>query len=220
MTDIRKPIRSFVIRQSRISVSQKRALLELWDKYGLEITDGPFDGLTCFGNDNPVTIEIGFGMGDSLVEMVATYPERNFIGIEVHRPGIGHLIKEADEQGLDNLRVYASDSIEVLCNGIAPETIQCVQIFFPDPWPKKRHHKRRLINAALLDAINMVLDRNGILHIATDWVPYAVVVQQLFEGDRRFEQIEPPPRVETKYERRGLNLGHEVTDLAVRKMEF
>ncbi len=215
MTNTHKPIRSFVIRQSRMSVSQKRALLELWDKYGLELSS---DHQTCFGNDNPVTIEIGFGMGDSLLEMVARYPERNFIGIEVHRPGIGHLIKKADEQGLSNLRVFSNDSIEVLTNCIEPESIQCVQIFFPDPWPKKRHHKRRLINAALLDVINRVLEPGGILHIATDWQPYAAVVRQLLDSDARFEQIEPPQRVETKYERRGLRLGHLVTDLAVHKI--
>jgi tRNA (guanine-N7-)-methyltransferase len=217
MKEEHRPIRSFVIRQGRMSISQRRALVELWDTYSLNVADGLFDSLSSFKNNNPVTIEIGFGMGDSLVEMAAGNPQRNFVGIEVHRPGIGHLLGEANDRKLENLKVYNNDSVEVLEHCITPASIDCVQIFFPDPWPKKRHHKRRLITTALLSTIDTVLVPGGLVHMATDWLPYAEEIQGLMNADARFESVASPARPLTKYERRGIKQGHIVTDIAARR---
>ncbi len=218
MTELRKPIRSYVIRQGRMSDSQRRALTVLWDQYGLELIDGALNPNDHFATDQPMTIEIGFGMGDSLVEMASGYPLRNFVGIEVHKPGIGHLLREANDRNLTNLRVYANDSLEVLQDVIANKSIECIQIFFPDPWPKRRHHKRRLVDLKLLEVVAVCLKVGGILHIATDWVPYAENIQVLLENDGRFEITEIPDRPLTKYEKRGMRLGHRVTDIAFRRI--
>ncbi len=213
----RKQIRSYVIRKGRISDGQRRALAELWDQYGLESSDGLIDPSAQFETDQAVTIEIGFGMGDSLVQMAAEDPTRNFIGMEVHTPGIGHLLREADERGLTNLKVYSEDSIGVFEQCIPDESIACVQIFFPDPWPKKRHHKRRLIQGEFLGLILPRLKRGGILHIATDWEPYAEWIRELLHQHDGFVFADAPVRPNTKYELRGLGLGHSVTDIAARK---
>jgi tRNA (guanine-N7-)-methyltransferase len=218
MTAPRKPIRSFVIRQGRMSDSQRRALRELWGQYGLELSDGLVDLQDQFVKHQPLTIEIGFGMGDSLLEMAADEPCRNFIGIDIHKPGIGHLLRNAHERDLCNIKIFANDSIEVLEHCIAEASIGCLQIFFPDPWPKKRHHKRRLINADFLDLVLSRLQSSGILHIATDWEPYAEVITTVLRQHSGFQTIEIPHRPVTKYERRGLELGHRVTDIAVRKI--
>ena len=154
-------------------------------------------------------------MGDSLIEMATLAPEKNFIGIEVHRPGIGHLLAEVSRRDLTNLKVIADDSIVVL-DRLKGADISCVQVFFPDPWPKKRHHKRRLINAGFLDLVVNCLKAGGVLHIATDWVPYGEEVRGLLDEDERFENIEAPVRGVTKYERRGIRLGHKVMDIAVK----
>lgn len=218
MTDLRKPIRSYVIRQGRMSVSQKRALTDLWDRYGLELIDGTLNPDDHFALLQPITIEIGFGMGDSLLEMASAYPLRNFVGIEVHKPGIGHLLREANDRNLTNLRVVANDSLEVLQQIIPGKSIECIQIFFPDPWPKRRHHKRRLVNLKLLELVANCLKLGGILHIATDWMPYAKDIQVLLENDHRFEISRIPDRPQTKYEKRGMTLGHTVTDIAFRRI--
>ena len=218
MTDLRKPIRSYVIRQGRMSDSQRRALTDLWDQYGLELSGGALNPNDHFAADQPITIEIGFGMGDSLVEMASDYPLRSFVGIEVHKPGIGHLLREANDRNLTNLRVYANDSLEVLQDVIANKSIECIQIFFPDPWPKRRHHKRRLVDLKLLEVVAVCLKLGGILHIATDWIPYAENIQVLLENDGRFEITEIPDRPLTKYEKRGMRLGHRVTDIAFRRI--
>jgi tRNA (guanine-N7-)-methyltransferase len=218
MTDLRKPIRSYVIRQGRMSLSQKRALTDLWDRYGLELIDGTLNPDDHFALLQPITIEIGFGMGDSLLEMASGCPLRNFVGIEVHKPGIGHLLREANDRNLTNLRVVANDSLEVLQQVTAGKSIECIQIFFPDPWPKRRHHKRRLVNLKLLELVAKCLKSDGILHIATDWVPYAEDIQVLLENDDRFEISRIPGRPLTKYEKRGMRLGHRVTDIAFRKI--
>ena len=218
MTDLRKPIRSYVIRQGRMSESQKRALTDLWDRYGLELIDGTLNPDDHFALSQPITIEIGFGMGDSLLEMASGCPLRNFVGIEVHKPGIGHLLREANDINLTNLRVYANDSLEVLKEVIPSKCIECIQIFFPDPWPKRRHHKRRLVNPKLLELVADCLKLDGILHIATDWVPYAKDIQMLLENDHRFENTRIPERPLTKYEKRGMSLGHSVTDVAFRRI--
>lgn len=217
MNHSRKPRRSYATRQGRMSDSQRRALTELWGEYGLELADGNLDPIIHFEAEQPVTIEIGFGMGDSLVESAVEHPSRNFLGIEVHRPGIGHLLREASVRNLANLRVYANDSIEVLRDGIVEHSIDCVQVFFPDPWPKRRHHKRRLVNSKLLDVVANCLASKGVFHIATDWMPYAKEILALLEKDGRFNVTDVPERPITKYERRGLQLGHTVTDIAFRR---
>ena len=218
MTDLRKPIRSFVIRQSRMSDSQRRALADLWDHYGLALIDGPLNPEDHFVLEQPVTIEIGFGMGDSLLETASSYPLRNFVGIEVHKPGVGHLLRGANDRNISNLRVYANDSLEVLQDVIPNKSIECIQIFFPDPWPKRRHHKRRLVNLNLLEVVANCLKLGGIFHIATDWVPYAEAIQVLLENDHRFEITRIPDRPLTKYEKRGMRLGHRVIDIAFKRI--
>jgi len=215
MTLQKKPIRSFVVRQGRMSDRQRSALAELWDQYVIELPEEPFAATDCFDTDQPLTIEIGFGMGDSLVEMASLYPHKNFIGIEVHRPGIGHLLAEASKKNLSNLKVIANDSMVVL-NRLKPRQVSCLQIFFPDPWPKRRHHKRRLINTRFLDLVFGCLKTGGVFHVATDWEPYGAEIRGLLDEDGRFEAVAVPGRVETKYERRGLGLGHKVMDIAVK----
>lgn len=217
MTEPRRSIRSFVIRAGRITTGQRRALEENWSEYGLNPEDGPLDPVAEFGNTNPLVIEIGFGMGDSLREMAEHHHDMNFVGIEVHRPGTGHLLRLAKEKGITNLRVYCADTVSVLENCIPPGSVDRIQIFFPDPWPKKRHHKRRLINAEFVRCIEARLATGGLVHIATDWKPYGDEIQALLSAVQTLNPGTPPPRPLTKYERRGRRLGHNVTELAYEK---
>ena len=173
---------------------------------------------TQFGDMQPLTIEIGFGMGDSLLEMATENPHRNFIGIEVHKPGIGRLLRAVHERQLSNLKVYAEDSTVVLYQCIPDDCLSGLQIFFPDPWPKKRHHKRRLVKHEFLDLLLARLQKDGLLHIATDWMPYADEINELLHEHSGFQFTDIPQRPRTKYELRGVRLGHEVTDIAVRKV--
>ena len=195
---------------------QRRALDEHWPRYGLDVDDGPVDVCTAFDRDAPVTIEIGFGMGDSLFEMASTQPGRNFIGVEVHAPGVGHLLIRASEAGLDNLRVFNADGIDVIERAIADGCADTIQVFFPDPWHKKRHHKRRLLGREFMARLVAKLKWGGCLHIATDWLPYAEEIRETAASIPGIEAVSPPPRPRTKYEQRGIRLGHEVTDLAWR----
>lgn len=212
----RRPIRSFVLRQGRLTQGQERALQESWPKWGLSLHDGQLNFAALFSNCNPVTLEIGFGMGDSLAEQAATNPGKNFVGVEVHQPGVGHLLMCAESQEITNIRIFSEDSVLVLDQAIPDHSLDRVQVFFPDPWPKKRHHKRRLVNAAFVRKITSKLVPGGCLHFATDWVPYAEEVEMLLADHPQFERCEPPGRPETKFERRGIKLGHEVRDLAWR----
>ena len=190
----------------------------MWNQYGLELSDGLVELQEQFEKDQPVTIEIGFGMGDSLLEMATDDPTRNFIGIEVHKPGIGRLLHKANEGGLTNLKVYANDSLEVLDHCIPDASVGCFQIFVPDPWPKRRHHKRRLVSDELLDLILPRLQLGGVLHITTDWEPYAEEITALLHQHAGFRFADIPQRPKTKYELRGIKLGHKVIDIAVRKI--
>ena len=217
----KRTIRSFVLRQGRMTTSQAQALDKLWPQYGLEITDQLIDFTDLFGNANPVTIEIGFGMGDSLVRMAEQHPERNFLGIEVHGPGVGALLAGVDKLGLTNLRVIQDDAVKVLEQMIGNGSVACFQIFFPDPWHKKRHHKRRLIQPAFVNRLISKLASNGQIHCATDWQPYAEQMMQVLSdsaalqntcGDQCYvenQQLRPS----TKFEKRGERLGHGVWDL-------
>ena len=210
----KKAIRSYVLRAGRMTEGQRNAFSRGWSFYGLKLDDGPIDAEIIFGRKAPLIIEIGFGMGDSLLQMASAAPDQDFIGIEVHPPGVGRLIASAEEQKITNLRVYLADATDVLNECIPAQSLQRLQLYFPDPWHKKRHHKRRLINAVFLDAVAEKLQPGGMLHIATDWQPYAEEIYDHLESHPAFSHCPAPARAETKYERRGQRLGHVVTDLA------
>lgn len=210
----RRTIRSYVLRQGRLTPGQENALSQHWPRLGCSTQGGLLDFAALFGNDQPVCLEIGFGMGDSLAEQARDKPHTNYVGIEVHRPGVGHVLMLSELFALDNLRVFAEDSIEVLNTSVPDRSLSLVQVFFPDPWHKKRHHKRRLINEEFLALVRGKLASGGIVHVATDWVPYAEEIEALFATQSYFRQVSAPARPQTKFERRGLGLGHEISDLA------
>lgn len=214
-------IKSFVIRAGRMTDAQQRGYNDLWSIYGLELSDGLIDSQTVFENSKPLVIEIGFGMGDSLAEMARDAPELNFIGIEVHRPGVGRLLHLAKEYELNNLKVYCDDAIEVLKQCIPDQSLKRLQLFFPDPWHKRRHNKRRIVRTEFMVLIRQKLTDGGVFHAATDWQPYAEYIVKLMlkevgyknqAGDARYS-TKPEYRPETKFERRGERLGHGVWDL-------
>jgi len=211
---IERRIRSFVLRQGRLTPGQEKALEETWPIFGCELKDGALDFTTLFGNSNPVHLEIGFGMGESLATQALENPDINYLGVEVHRPGVGHLLMLLRDHGLQNVRVFAEDSIEVLNQCIPDDSLARVQIFFPDPWPKKRHHKRRIMQPDFLGLLARKLVDGGMIHFATDWEPYAEDVETLLETNPGFQRVDAPARPETKFERRGLRLGHKINDLA------
>jgi len=223
----RRPVRSFVRRAGRLTDGQKRALEDLWPRYGLDEADGPVDPASWFGNGRPVILEIGFGNGDATWRMAQAHPEQNFIGIEVHRPGIGSLLLALEREGIGNLRVACADAVEWLRHRVAPASLDGVRIYFPDPWPKKRHHKRRMIQPDFIELLASRMRPGAILHLATDWAPYAEHMLEVMRAAPGFENTSPTgaacPRPEwrprTKYERRGERLGHPVTDLVFRRVQ-
>ena len=204
-----------------MTTGQQRAVAEYWPQWGLEHADGLLKPERVFSRSAPLVLEIGFGMGHSLVEMAANAPERDFIGIEVHRPGVGTLLQAMAEREVHNIRVYRHDAVEVLRDCIAPASLAGVQVFFPDPWHKKRHHKRRLIQRPFLDLVASRLAPGGTLHLATDWENYAEQMLELLEASPDFVNScasggyapRPEYRPLTKFERRGERLGHGVWDL-------
>lgn len=224
---LHRPIRSFVLREGRLTPGQQRAFETLWSRFGAELGDGPLDLPGLFGNDHPVRLEIGFGNGESLAEMAAAAPQTNFLGVEVHRPGVGHLLMEIEKRGLHNLRVMRHDAVQVLRQGIPAGALEGVFLLFPDPWPKKRHHKRRILQTAFVQEVARTLKPGGFFHAATDWEDYAQHMMQVLSAasDRFVNQAGPArytPRPEyrprTKFEARGERLGHGVWDLVfVRK---
>lgn len=220
-----RPIRSFVRREGRFTPGQKQALQDNWQVYGLDDHQKVIDIDAVFKRQAATTLEIGFGMGASLCTMAKQQPEVNFIGIEVHRPGVSAFLSSVREEGLINVRVFCADAVEVLTNAIVDESLDCVQIFFPDPWHKKRHHKRRLIQPAFVELIKQKLKPQGILHAATDWQNYAEHILEVFEGVDGLENAagtnnyspKPETRPTTKYEKRGQRLGHGVCDILFKK---
>lgn len=173
----KRAIRSFVLRQGRLTPGQEKALEEDWPAYGLSLSEELLDLAAVFGNDHPVHLEIGFGMGDSLASQADQNPAINYLGVEVHRPGVGHLLMLLRDRELDNVRVFAEDSVPVLNQCIPDGSLDRVQIFFPDPWPKKRHHKRRIVQRDFVSLLKRKLSAGGMIHFATDWVPYAEDVE-------------------------------------------
>ena len=223
MTELDKPqrIRSYVLRTGRMTPGQRRAYDEGWQRWGLEYTPDKLDIDTAFGRRGPRVLEIGFGMGQSLAEMAKSNPDANYIGIEVHRPGVGRLLHSMDELDIDNIRVYCHDAVEVLQDCIPDAALDTVQIFFPDPWHKKRHNKRRLIQPAFVALLARKLKPGGTLHLATDWEDYAGQMMAVLSGAGDFSNTcsegefaeRPAHRPLTKFELRGERLGHGVWDL-------
>lgn len=215
-------IRSFVLRQGRMTDGQERAFETLWPTYGVDITPGmALDAQTLFGRACDLVLEIGFGNGETLVQMAQAAPDTGFLGIEVHRPGVGHAMLKAQEAGIDNLRIVRHDAVEVLRDHIADNSLSRVQIYFPDPWPKARHHKRRLVQTPFADLLWRKLCAGGEVHCATDWENYAFAMREVFQDTEKWRNVgntdgfadKPDFRPQTKFERRGLGKGHGVWDL-------
>ena len=218
-------IRSFVLRSGRMTAGQQNAYNKHWSEYGLSVDDGVIDYGNIFGRSAPVILEIGFGMGASLTEMARAAPEQNFIGIEVHKPGVGRLLHDIEELGLGNIRVYCDDAVDVLNHCIADNSLDRIQIYFPDPWHKKKHHKRRLIQPRFVQNLSRKLKAGGVIHLATDWQHYAEYMMEVMSAAEGLVNratgccFSPRPdyRPITKFEQRGERLGHGVWDLLFEK---
>lgn len=220
-----RPVRSFVLRGGRLTDGQRRALEGLLPRYGVPDGEAPVAFEALFGNGHPVIVEIGFGNGEATWRMAQSHPDENFLGIEVHRAGVGRLLLALERRGIDNVRISCADAVDFLRSRVAPHSLAGVRIYFPDPWPKKRHHKRRLVQPAFLALLASRMTNGAILHLATDWAPYAERMFDVLNASEAFENLAPggreSPRPEwrprTKYERRGERLGHRVFDLVFRR---
>jgi tRNA (guanine-N7-)-methyltransferase len=213
-------VRSYVLRAGRITAAQKRALAELLPRYGIPYAEAQLDLDAVFGRRAPRVLEIGFGNGDTLVALAAASPEKDFLGVEVHPPGVGHCLLAIEAQGLANVRVIVHDAVEVLANMIAPGALDEVLLYFPDPWPKKRHHKRRIVQPAFVGLVASRLRVGGRFRLATDWEPYAAWMLEVVSASAQLANAAPgggfvdrAGREATRFERRGRRLGHAVFDL-------
>lgn len=223
---VMRKVRSFVLREGRLTAGQQKALDALWPRFGLERAAGVLDAQQVFGRDAPRVLEIGYGMGHSLVQMAAAEPDKDFIGIEVHRPGVGALLMAIEESGVTNLRSYCDDAVEILEQCIADASLSRVQLYFPDPWHKKKHHKRRIVQPAWVQLVQRKLAPGGVLHMATDWQDYADHMLAVMQAENGWQNLasdqtyvpRPDWRPETKFERRGARLGHGVWDLLYQKL--
>ncbi len=223
----KKSIRSFVVRGGRITEGQRKAFEKLWPIYGLSLHKGVLKANSIFGREAPLVLEIGFGMGDSLLSMTIAEPDKDFIGIDVHPPGVGRLINNANREGVKNLRVYMADATDVLEDCIPNDSLARLQLYFPDPWHKKKHHKRRIVQPELVRIIRTKLAVGGVFHMATDWQNYAEQMLEVMDSSAGFENTantgdyvpRPDFRPVTKFERRGERLGHGVWDLIYRRVD-
>jgi len=220
-------IRSFVRRQGRLTKGQQLALDNLWPEMGVEFQQEPLDLVTLFGRDAPVVLEIGFGMGASLVTMAQNNPHQNFLGLEVHAPGVGACLASTKEAGVENLRVMCHDAVEVLQKMIPDNSLRMVQLFFPDPWHKARHNKRRIVQVPFAELVMRKLKLGGVFHMATDWEAYAehmLEVMSSIDGYKNQSESNnyvprPETRPLTKFEQRGQRLGHGVWDLMFERVK-
>ncbi len=218
-------IRSFIRRQGRITQGQQQALAYHWDKYCLNPTKD-YDFAKVFGRNAPLFIEIGFGTGDCLAKIAAENPDHDYIGIEVHRPGVGHLLMLLEQQGLTNVRIYCHDALDILEHKIPDHSLSGVHLFFPDPWPKTRHHKRRIVRTEFVELLNKKLKTNGYFHAATDWQNYAENMLKILSSVTGIINTSPDGsycdrpeyRPLTRFEQRGIRLGHGVWDLIFKKI--
>ncbi len=217
-------IRSFVLRQGRVSNAQQRAHETLLPQFGIPYAPQLINLDAVYGRSAPKILEIGFGMGETTAVIAAAHPENDYLGIEVHTPGVGSLLKEIGERELANLRIIQHDAVEVLANMIAPSTFDGAHVFFPDPWPKKRHHKRRLLQPPFVSLLAGRLKPGAYIHVATDWEEYAVQVLEVLSGEPQLKNTadgfapRPDYRPQTKFETRGLKLGHGVWDIIFRRV--
>lgn len=218
----RRTIRSFVRRSGRMTPAQKKALEIHWREYGIDYRPGPLEIPAGFA---ALKLEIGIGNGDALLAMAAADPQSLYLGVEVHEPGLGRCLNQVHQAGLNNVRLLRQDAIDVLQQMIAPASLDRVLLFFPDPWHKKRHHKRRIVNAVFRDLVHAALKPGGVIHVATDWQDYAESIAAQFLADARFANLGdadgyaecPDYRPPTRFERRGRRLGHAVWDLLFAK---
>ena len=219
----KRPIRSYVLRQGRVSNAQARAHHELLPRFGIAFSNQQLDLDRLFGRAAPKILEIGFGMGETTAAIAAAHPDVDYLGIEVHTPGVGSLLKLIGERGLSNLRLIQHDAVEVLNGMIAPASLDGAHIFFPDPWPKKRHHKRRLVQTDFIALLASRLKPGGYVHLATDWEEYAEQMLAVLSAEPQLENTaagyapRPDYRPQTKFETRGLKLGHGVRDIVFRR---
>ena len=220
----RRPIRSYVLRQGRVSKAQRRAHADLLPVYGVPFSPAALDLDRLFGRAGPKILEIGFGMGETTATIAQEHPENDYLGIEVHTPGVGSLLKRIADLHLKNVRIIQHDAVEVLQHMIAPAVLDRVHVFFPDPWPKKRHHKRRLFQPPFVALLASRMKPGATVHACTDWEEYAQQMLQVLSAEGALENTaagyaeRPHTRPETKFERRGLELGHRVWDLVFRKI--
>lgn len=219
----KRPVRSFVIRGGRLTPGQEKAIDRLWPRYGIDASPGagPISYPDLFGRTAPVIVEIGFGNGDATWQTAAAYPEQDFIGIEVHRPGVGRLLMALEKNEISNVRIACQDAVEFMAQSVPPASLAGIRIYFPDPWPKKRHHKRRIIQPPFVAQLARSLKPGAILHLATDWKPYAEHMTEVLAGSDQFTNLakegdycpRPEWRPQTHFETRGQRLGHDVFDL-------
>jgi tRNA (guanine-N7-)-methyltransferase len=223
MTSPQRPIRSYVLRQGRISNAQQRARDELLPIFAIAYSANLLDFEAEFGRNAPSILEIGFGMGETTAQIAALHPGTNFLAIDVHTPGVGSLLKQINEQQLKNVRIIQHDAVEIVRDMIPAAGLHGVHVFFPDPWPKKRHHKRRLLQVDFVSELAARLEPRGYLHVATDWQEYAEHILQVLSAEPLLANtaesysVRPACRPRTKFEERGLKLGHDVWDLVFRR---